>query len=87
MNLMNSQDFDTSTTHSIACFSFSACRVIQHVLTVSVLWVQSPRITEENQGGALRKNNWADKKPETHQTKSVFRSSVGLKPYLYTSGR
>jgi len=49
-------------THSIASFSFSACRVIQHVLTVSVLWVQSPRMTEENQRGALSKNNWAEKK-------------------------
>jgi hypothetical protein len=46
----------------MACFSFSACEIIQHVPTIPVLWVQSPRMTEENQGGALSKNNWADKK-------------------------
>jgi hypothetical protein len=58
-------------THSIACFFF-CLRVIHHVKTVSVLWVQSPRMTEENQGGADSKNNdAAKKKSETHPTKGV----------------
>jgi len=53
---------------SIACFLFLPAKLF-NTYRQSLLWVQIPRKTEEYQGGALGKNNWAEKKTRNPSNK------------------